>query len=232
MMGRSDDRLDELLGGLVVSVQAFDGSPLRDTRVVTALALAALRGGAVGLRINGPEDISAVRARAAVPIIGLHKVHNGRRNIITPDLELALGLAAAGADVLAVDATEEVLGGDFSFLARVREETGLPVMADASTLVEGLRAWDEGVSVVGTTLSGYTPPTLHRTPEPDLRLVESLANAGVRVIAEGRYRTPRQVAAAFGAGAFAVVVGGAITDPSALTAAFVAATPTASLVRK
>ena len=37
------------------------------------------------------------------------------------------------------------------------------------------------------------------------------------VIAEGRYSTPDDVAAAFDAGAFAVVVGTAITDPTALT---------------
>lgn len=232
MTERPDSRLNDLEGGLVVSAQAFDGSPLRDPRVVSALALAALQGGAVGLRINGPEDIGAVRAKTGVPIIGLHKVHNGRRNIITPDLDLAAGLAAAGADILAVDATEEVLGSDFSFLSRVRDEVGRPVMADTSTLREGLRAWDEGVSVVGTTLSGYTTQTAHLPPEPDLRLVESLANAGVRVIAEGRYRTPSQVAAAFDAGAFAVVVGGAITDPSAITRSFAAAVPDTRLVGK
>ena len=232
MSERQDGRLAEIQGGLVVSAQAFDGSPLRDPRIVAALAAAALDGGAVGLRINGPEDISAVRAKTGVPIIGLHKVHNGRRNIITPSLDLAAGLAAAGADVLAIDATEEVLGTDFSFLSTVRQELGLPVMADTSTFDEGLRAWDEGASVVGTTLSGYTPQTRDLPVEPDLRLVEALAGAGVRVIAEGRYRDPRQVAAAFDAGAFAVVVGGAITDPAAITRSFVAASPRNAMVSK
>lgn len=231
-MERQDVRLSEVEGGLIVSAQAFDGSPLRDSRIMAALALAALQGGAVGLRINGPDDISAVRPHTDVPIIGLHKVHDGRRNLITPNLDLAAGLVAAGADILAIDATEEVLGTDFSYLTTVREELGRPVMADTSTLEEGLRAWDQGVSVVGTTLSGYTPQTGHLPPEPDLGLVESLANSGVRVIAEGRYRSPLQVAAAFNAGAFAVVVGGAITDPSAITASFAAATPRARVVQK
>jgi N-acylglucosamine-6-phosphate 2-epimerase len=231
-MERQDARLSEVEGGLIVSAQAFDGSPLRDSRIMAALALAALQGGAVGLRINGPDDISAVRPHTDVPIIGLHKVHDGRRNLITPNLDLAAGLVAAGADILAIDATEEVLGTDFSYLTTVREELGRPVMADTSTLEEGLRAWDQGVSVVGTTLSGYTPQTRHLPPEPDLGLVESLANSGVRVIAEGRYRSPLQVAAAFNAGAFAVVVGGAITDPSAITASFAATTPRARVVQK
>jgi N-acylglucosamine-6-phosphate 2-epimerase len=44
------------------------------------------------------------------------------------------------------------------------------------------------------------------------------------VLAEGRYGSPEAVRAAFDAGAFAVVVGTAITDPLALTRRFAAAT--------
>jgi N-acylglucosamine-6-phosphate 2-epimerase len=217
--------LRSIEGRLVVSVQASQGDPLRDSAIITALAMAALKGGAAGLRINGPEDIEPIRSLSDVPIIGLHKVYNGRRNVITPNLALAAGLAKAGADVLALDATEEVLGTDYSYLSRAQEVVGRPVMADISTLEEGLRAWDEGVAAVGTTLSGYTPQSQGDSTEPDLDLVASLAEAGIRVIAEGRYRTPSQVVAAFEAGAFAVVVGGAITDPAAITARFVQATP-------
>jgi N-acylglucosamine-6-phosphate 2-epimerase len=42
------------------------------------------------------------------------------------------------------------------------------------------------------------------------------------VLAEGRYATPDDVQAAVDAGAFAVVVGTAITDPVALTRRFAA----------
>jgi N-acylglucosamine-6-phosphate 2-epimerase len=42
------------------------------------------------------------------------------------------------------------------------------------------------------------------------------------VIAEGRIRTPAEARAALDAGAFAVVVGGAITRPQSITATFVA----------
>lgn len=225
MSQHSNDLLSAIENGLVVSVQATDGSPLRNSVVLAALAAAALRGGAVGLRVNGPEDIRAIRQHATVPIIGLHKVDNGRRRVITPELHLAADLAAAGADIIAIDATEEVLGTDFSFLTRVMDEVSRPVMADISTHTEGMRAWDAGVAVVGTTLSGYTPQSSGMPETPDLALVESLANAGVRVIAEGRYRTPAQLASAFDAGAFAVVVGGAITDATAITSAFVRAIP-------
>jgi N-acylglucosamine-6-phosphate 2-epimerase len=43
------------------------------------------------------------------------------------------------------------------------------------------------------------------------------------VVAEGRIATPEQARAALDAGAWAVVVGGAITRPQLITARFVAA---------
>ncbi|WP_205828321.1 N-acetylmannosamine-6-phosphate 2-epimerase [Microbacterium sp. PF5] len=220
------DTLELLRDSLVASVQASAGTPARDTHVIGALAESALLGGARGLRLNGPEDLRRVRSATAVPLIGLHKVWNGVRNVITPDVALAEGLAAAGADVIAVDATTEQLGTDFGLLGRIAQATGLPVMADVSTAEEGRRAWEAGAAVVGTTLSGYTPHS-PRQDGPDLDLVAALAAAGIPTIAEGRYQTPEQVRAAFDAGAFAVVVGGAITDPIALTRRFVAATPKA-----
>lgn len=220
------DTLELLRDSLVASVQASAGTPARDTHVIGALAESALLGGASGLRLNGPEDLRRVRSATAVPLIGLHKVWNGVRNVITPDVAFAEGLAAAGADVIAVDATTEQLGTDFGLLGRIAQATGLPVMADVSTAEEGRRAWEAGAAVVGTTLSGYTPHS-PRQDGPDLDLVAALAAAGIPTIAEGRYQTPEQVRAAFDAGAFAVVVGGAITDPIALTRRFVAATPKA-----
>ena len=222
----TNDPLGLLVGRLVASVQASTGSPIRDTAVIAALAESALLGGASGLRLNGPDDIRRVRALTDAPIIGLHKVHNGTRNIITPEVSLAIGLADAGADIIAVDATREHLGDDFGLLRRIAEATGRPVMADVSTFEEGVRAREAGASVVGTTLSGYTPHSLGRTDGgPDLRLVEQLVAAGIPTIAEGRYQTPDQVRSAFDAGASTVVVGGAITDPIAITRRFVEATP-------
>lgn len=215
-----------LRGRLVASVQASAGAPARDTHVIGALAESALLGGASGLRLNGPEDIRRVRPVTDAPIIGLHKVWNGVRNVITPERALAAGLAEAGADIIAVDATTEQLGTDFRLVGEIAAVTGRPVMADVSTVAEGERAWAAGAAVVGTTLSGYTPHS-PRQDDPDLDLVAALVAAGIPTIAEGRYQTPAQVRAAFDAGAFAVVVGGAITDPIALTRRFVAATPAA-----
>ncbi|MBN9152203.1 MAG: putative N-acetylmannosamine-6-phosphate 2-epimerase [Cryobacterium sp.] len=223
--GISSSVIDLLEGGLVVSVQARAGSPLRSTPIIVAMSEAILESQPAGLRLNGPEDIRAVRLLTDLPIIGLHKVTSDRRNVITPSLALAAGLAEAGADIIALDATTEVLGENFSLIATVARETGLPVMADVSTLEEGRRAWETGAALVGTTLSGYTPESGSFDGGPDLDLVSRLADAGVRVVAEGRYRTLSEVSSAFDLGAFSVVVGGAISDPSAIAARFIGASP-------
>jgi N-acylglucosamine-6-phosphate 2-epimerase len=55
--------------------------------------------------------------------------------------------------------------------------------------------------------------------------VELAQELDVPVFAEGRYSTPEEVWAAYGAGAFAVVVGTAITDPEELTRRFATAPP-------
>jgi N-acylglucosamine-6-phosphate 2-epimerase len=103
---------------------------------------------------------------------------------------------------------------------------GIAVLADVDTLDAGLAAADAGALAVATTLSGYTDAA--SPTGPDIELVRRLAAASsVPVIAEGRYQRPEDVRAAFEAGATAVVVGQAITDPVALTRRLVAATPAA-----
>lgn len=214
--------------GLVVSCQARPGSPLRGPAFMAAMATAAVAGGAVAIRAEGVEDLRAIRARVRVPLVGLIKRGRSRlRPYITPDLLTARGVADAGADLIAVDATDrERPGGPVeSFLPAVARTTRKAVWADVATVAEGEAAARAGAAVVATTLAGYVGPG--EAPEgPDLALVEALAKAlDVPVVAEGRYATPEQVAEAFRLGAHAVVVGTAITDPVALTERFAAAVP-------
>ena len=211
--------------GLIVSCQARAGHPLHDTRVISALAQAAVAGGAAGLRINGAEDIRAVREVVRVPIIGIRKVWTTDVPVyITPSFADAAAVAAAGADIIALDATSRPRAGGErieTLIPRIRTELGRPVMADVATFEEGERAAALGADLVATTLSGYTGPG--PAPEgPDLEMVRRLARAlTVPVIAEGRYSRPEQVLEAFRAGAFAVVVGRAITDALSITKSFV-----------
>ena len=199
--------LDAMRGGLVVSVQAPPGSPLATPDTMSAIARAAELGGAAGIRAEGPEDVRAIKRAVAVPVIGLLKRDvPGSPVRITPDVRDARAVADAGADVVAVDATlrprsNGMTTGDF-IAALVAELEG-PVLADVDSLEAGVAARAAGVDAVATTLSGYTgdgPP-----PEgPDLELVERLVRAALE------------------AGAFAVVVGTAITDPVTLTRRFAA----------
>ena len=218
--------LDQLGGGLVVSCQAPPGHPLRDPDIIGLLAECAQLAGAAGLRINGAEDIRAARHRTDLPIIGLHKIRDtGPREFITPGIEYAEQLAAAGAHMIAVEVTEDAPGEPLALVKRIRAELDLPVMADVSTLHEGRRAWDAGAEAIGTTLSGYTTTSRSTGPAPDIALVRDLAAHGIRTVAEGRYATPEHVRDAYAAGAWTVVIGTAITDPVAIARRLVRATP-------
>jgi putative N-acetylmannosamine-6-phosphate epimerase len=218
--------LPRLRGGLVVSCQALADEALHGPHHMAAMARAAVAGGAVAIRANGPADVAAIRAAVDVPVIGLEKDDSGRHPVrITPTVAHAVRVAAAGADVIALDATADAGSEEHlrRLIADVRAATGRPVLADVSTVDEARAAVRAGADLVATTLSGYTD----RSPAsdgPDLELVAACAAAvDVPVVAEGRYRTGQEVAAAVARGAWAVVVGGAVTRPAEIAARLVAA---------
>jgi N-acylglucosamine-6-phosphate 2-epimerase len=221
------DALEPLRGGLVVSVQAPEGSPLAGSSHMAAMARAAEAGGAAGIRT---QDVGAVKGAVGLPVIGLRKRRfEGSEVYITPTLEDARAVAGAGADVVAVDATLRPRPEALStgrFVAQLARELPQPVLADVDSLEAGLAARAAGAAAVATTLAGYTDGA-EAEAEPDLELVAALAaELDCPVLAEGRIATPHHVRAAFQAGAFAVVVGSAITDPVAITRRFAAAAGT------
>ncbi len=214
--------------GLIVSCQAEADSPLHGPQFMAAMAQAAVRGGATGIRANGPEDIQAVKATVEVPVLGIYKyVITGYDVYITPDLARVRTVVEAGADVVALDATlrPHPDGTAAGFIKLVKEEFRVPIFADVATFEEGVAAARAGADYLGTTLSGYTT----RLPDmggPDLELVQELARAtDTPVVAEGRYWTPELMKRAFDLGAYAVVVGTAITNPGAITKRFADAVP-------
>ncbi|PVE25312.1 N-acetylmannosamine-6-phosphate 2-epimerase [Microvirga sp. KLBC 81] len=216
-------------GALVVSCQARADNPLHGPVHMSAMARAAEAGGAQGIRANGVEDIAAIRAMTALPIIGISKVWDDRFPVyITPGFRDAARIAKAGADIIGIDATARPRDGEpvGRLIARIRDELGKEVFADIATLVEAKAAHACGATYVATTLSGYTEETIARRGEgPDLELLEALVAAlPVPVVAEGRFDTPDLVAEAFKRGAHAVVVGTAITNPREITKKFVRAT--------
>ncbi|TFD62274.1 N-acetylmannosamine-6-phosphate 2-epimerase [Cryobacterium sp. Hh7] len=222
-----------LKDGLVVSCQTSAGNPVMGPEPMTLMARAAETGGAVGFRAEGALDIASIRSISSLPIIGIRKTGRSAAGgvFITPTFENAAEMAAAGADIIALDGTArprpsgQTLAG---IILRIHEELGLPVMADTDSIDSGLYAEDAGADVVGTTLSGYTTD-MAVSDLPDLGLVAALvARLDRPVIAEGRYWTREEVALAYSSGAFSVVVGSAITNPMMITRRMVAATPRAT----
>lgn len=218
-----DAIFDSLRGGLVVSCQAYPGEPMRDPRTTAQVAASALRGGAVGIRVQGLDDIRAV-ADLPVPVIGLWK--DGDDDVfITPTLDHAIAVADAGADVIAIDGTRRPRADGRTLAETIRllrAHTDALIMADCGSLDDAIAAEDAGADILGTTLSGYTGER-PRTDGPDLELIGLIAEHCARpVMAEGRIHTPAQAAAASSAGAFAVCVGTAITHPATITSWFVA----------
>lgn len=223
----------QINGGLIVSCQAVAKSPLAKPEIIAAFAQTAELKGACGVRIDSPAHIEAVKKLVRVPIFGIHKIVSPDCEVyITPIFEAARSVAAAGADVIALDATMrkrpnfETL---HEIVARIHQELEMPVMADVSTVEEGLYAAELNCDFISTTLSGYTAKTKDII-EPDFDLVKALASSiETPIICEGRLRSPADVGRAFDAGAFAVVVGNAITGIDNLVASFVAATAAAKV---
>ena len=207
-----------LQGGLIVSVQAPEGSPMRHNDVIAAMAEASLNNGAIGVRLESPEHIGAVRRRCPEAlIIGLWKRTFADSAVyITPGWEEIRAVWAAGADVVALDATDRPRpeGQDLAALIRrAREELHAPLMADVDSVANGLRAAELGCQWVGTTLYGYTEATASESPPawgllPQLRQQLPLETL---LICEGGISSPQQARQALEGGADAVVVGTAIT---------------------
>jgi N-acylglucosamine-6-phosphate 2-epimerase len=219
----SVDELDALLRGrLVVSCQPVDGGPMDDDSVVARMAQAAVAGGAAALRIEGAARLARVRSVVAVPLIGIVKRELPNSPVrITPWLDDVRALVAAGADVVAVDATARPRPASVRALCEAISAQSAIAMADAAGDADALAAWAMGFPIVGSTLSGYTGGPDEAVPgEPDLALVRRLSAAGCRVMAEGRYDTPARAAAALQAGAWAVTVGSAITRLEVVTGWF------------
>ena len=217
--------LERLRGGLVVSVQAEAGSLLNTPETIALLARCAVQNGAAGVRIEGLERIRAVRSAVAVPIVGLVKrARSGFPVYITPAAADVAAIAAAGADIVAFDATSRAREGEAASRNSVAAAHGAGVLAlaDCSAPADGERAAAAGADALATTLAGYTAETAGHTL-PALDLLAQLAARSPFALCEGGVAVPEQVEAAFSTGAAAVVVGTAITNVDALVRRFVRA---------
>jgi len=218
--------LERIKKGLIVSCQARKGQPFDTPELLVKMALAAYEGRAVGIRADTPEIITKIRKAVPLPIIGINKKRvPGRKVFITPDYEDAVGVAETGAEIIGLECTfqddrKETIP---EIVARLHENSTCLLMADIATYEEAQFAEHIGFDLVATTLVGYTDYT-PKTEDFDFKLLDRLAaNLKIPVIAEGHLQTPAEAVEAIRHGAFAVVVGKAITMPSEITRWFVEA---------
>lgn len=212
--------------GLIVSCQALPEEPLHSSFIMSKMAKAAYEGGAQGIRANSKEDITAIKQEVELPVIGIVKRdYKDSAVFITATTKEADELLDTGCEVIAMDATSnkrpEVSLGEL--VTYIREKApNVELMADCSTVEEAKKAEQLGFDYIGTTLYGYTQETkgekLYANDFSFLKQV--LRNVRKPVVAEGNIMTPEMMGEAFELGAYAVVVGGAITRPQQITERF------------
>ena len=212
--------LDAIHGQMIISCQAVKGEPLyvEEKSIMYLMARAAKQAGTPAIRTSSIRDVIAIKEETGLPVIGLVKIqYPGYEGYITPTMKEVDDLVAAGSDVVALDCTLRKRGDGTTvneFIAQIKEKyPDIILMADISNYEEGVNAWKCGVDIVGTTMSGYTDYT-SKKDEPDYELMERLAkDIDIPVIGEGKIHYPDQAVKALQTGAWAIVVGGAITCP-------------------
>lgn len=218
---------EQVRGGLIVSCQALEHEPLYTEQggVMPLMAKAAAQSGAVGIRANTVRDITQIKAAVDLPVIGIiKKDYPGTPMYITVTMTEVDALVDCGVDILAVQGTSALrpdgtTAPDFIRAIKAKYPNQL-IMADIATLQEALDCAAAGADFVGTTMRGYTPET-QDMDDVDFAFISELAEkCPAKVIAEGHIHSPEQACAALKAGAFALVVGGAITRPAEITARF------------
>ena len=207
--------IQKLQGGLIVSCQAPAESPMHQPEVIAAMAEAAVNQGAIAIRLDTPAHVKAVRQKISAPIIGLWKQQiPGFEVYITPQFDHAAAIAQAGADIIAIDATvrsrpnQETVA---TLIERIHIELGKLVMADVDTLAAAIVAANAGADLIGTTLYGYTAETQHLKPPGFDLLAELIKKLPIPIICEGGIASTQMAKQALDMGAYAVVVGTAIT---------------------
>lgn len=225
---RNTKLLEQFKNGLIVSCQVQKDDPIYTEDIVVKMAEAAQWAGAAGIRANMPEQIAAIRKAVSLPIIGLYKIWKDNTDVfITPTLEAAREVWDAGADIIALDCTSQLNAEGrpaWELLSRIQKE--IPdalTFADVSTYEEAARAVSLGADIVGPTLYGYTKDTAH-IEQPDLReFARMCRDFGDKtcMIMEGHIYSPEDAIKCLYLGAYAVVVGSAITRPHLTAKRFV-----------
>lgn len=222
-----DKCLERLRGHLIVSCQALPEEPLHSSFIMGRMALAAMQGGASGIRANTKEDIAEIRRNVDLPIIGIVKRdYEDSQVYITPTMKEIDELMEVKPEIIAVQAGIELRPEGKTldeFYREIREKyPNQPLMADCSTIEEALHADELGFDFIGTTMVGYTEQSRgDRIEANDFEIIRTILEKVTHpVIAEGNINTPEKAKRVIELGCFSVVVGSIITRPQAITKTF------------
>jgi N-acylglucosamine-6-phosphate 2-epimerase len=222
----NNEIISKLKHGLIVSCQAEGDSPFNTPEGVTMFAKSAIAGGAVGIRSEGIEKTKMILKTVDVPVIGLVKSQFDDGSVrITGSFSDVDDLSFIGCPIIAVDGTfrkREGLTGP-EFIRRIKSEFDSLIMADIAKEEEAIECEQAGADLISTTLNGYTPDTIvEKIHSPNFELVKSLVSKlNKPLFAEGRINSPEAAKKMIELGAYAVVVGTAITRPHIITGWFV-----------
>ncbi|MCL6493144.1 MAG: N-acetylmannosamine-6-phosphate 2-epimerase [Ignavibacterium sp.] len=221
-----NDIIESLKENLIVSCQAEGDSPFNSPEGVTMFAKAAIMGGAAAIRSEGIAKTKMIIEQTNVPVIGLVKSKFEDSSVrITGNFKDVEDLISIGTHIIAIDGTfrkrENLSGPDF--IKAVKSKFNCLIMADIATLDEAIACEEAGADLISTTLNGYTPETISdKIKEPNYDLVTQLVKRiKIPVVAEGRINTPDAAKKMVELGAYAVVVGTAITRPHIITSWYV-----------
>lgn len=224
--------LQQIKGGLIVSCQALEDEPLHSPFIMSRMAKAALESGATAIRANSIADIQCIKDANETPVIGIiKKVYGTNPVFITPTLKEVRALCSIGCEVVAMDGTlrERPQGEKLAeIVATIRAEyPEVLLMADCATIADAKYCQELDFDLIATTLHGYTEETKGQDiADNDFSLVDELLKEITKpLIVEGNIDTPEKLGIVMKKGAYATVVGSAITRPQVITKKFVSALP-------
>ena len=211
---------------LIVSCQARVGWPMYGPEIMAAFAKAAQDGGASGIRATGVDNIAKIKECVTLPIIGINKQFvDGYDVYITPTYQSAKEILDLGIEIIAIDATSRLRPGNESveqIVKLIRKNyPNVLIMGEISTIEEAMRILPLNFDIISTTLSGYTEES-NTVTSVNLELIRQIKEiTNTPIIAEGKIKNEVEALETLEAGAYAVVVGTAITRPEIITKWFV-----------